>query len=94
MNKAEARRVAYDVAARYRARPRNELLRLLNAQDTFEHVVPSGSRFQIEVMAAWDDKKGENLRVFVSVDDGGLSAFSPLTVDFILAPDGRFVGET
>jgi hypothetical protein len=94
MNNAEARRVADEVAARYRARPRSELLRFLDAQDTFEHIAPSGNRFQIEVMAVWDDRKGENLRVFVSVDDGGLSVFSPLTVDFIVAPDGRFVGET
>jgi hypothetical protein len=28
-----------------------------------------------------------------SIDDGGLSAFSPLTDDFIITPDGGFIGE-
>ena len=29
----------------------------------------------------------------VHVDDGGLRAFVPLTEDFIMAPDGSFIGE-
>jgi hypothetical protein len=31
--------------------------------------------------------------VLASIDDGGWSAFIPLTDDFIIAPDGSFVGE-
>jgi len=27
------------------------------------------------------------------IDDGGLRAFMPLCDDFIIAPNGRFVGE-
>jgi hypothetical protein len=30
--------------------------------------------------------------VVVAVDDGGLSAFKPMCDDFIVAPDGSFVG--
>lgn len=85
--------MANEVAARYRAHPREELLRLLKEQDNFELVAPSGTRYQVEVEAVWDDRKGNNLRVFVEIDDGSLSAFHPLTTDFIVAPDGRFVGE-
>jgi hypothetical protein len=29
----------------------------------------------------------------VSADDGGLSAFKPLSGDFIISPDGCFIGE-
>ena len=28
-----------------------------------------------------------------AIDDGGLRAFAPLSDDFIMAPDGSFVGE-
>jgi hypothetical protein len=31
--------------------------------------------------------------VIVNVDDGGFRAFVPLTADFIVGPDGSFVGE-
>jgi len=30
----------------------------------------------------------------VSIDDGGLRAFFPITDSFIVAQDGSFVGET
>jgi hypothetical protein len=42
----------------------------------------------------WDDSEHRNLRVMVSVDDGGWrSSLAPLSADFIVAPDGTFVGE-
>jgi hypothetical protein len=54
---------------------------------------PSGAIYQLEVQAFWDDKRSRHLRVLASIDDGGWSAFIPLTDDFIIAPDGSFVGE-
>jgi hypothetical protein len=94
MNRQEAERIANEVASRYRARPRKELLRCIDDRDDFEVVAPSGNRYQIEVSAVWDDRKGNDLRVFISVDDGTfLAAIAPLTVDFIMAPDGRFISE-
>ena len=93
MNKEEAERVGNEVASRYRARPREELLRYLKEQDVFEVVAPSGTRYQIEVQAFWDDRRGKDLRVRIGVDDFGPSAYDPLVVDFIIAPDGSFVGE-
>jgi hypothetical protein len=95
MNRAEAELVAEDIAGRYRVNPREELLRLIDKQESFEVAAPSGNRYQLEVTAVWDDRERNNLRVFVAVDDGGFfSAISPLTVDFIVAPDGTFVGES
>ncbi len=93
MNRPEAERIANEVASRYRSRPREELLRCLNDQDVSEVVAPSGNRYQIEVQAFWDGRNGNDLRVRIAIDDFGLSAFHPLIVDFIVAPDGRFVGE-
>jgi hypothetical protein len=54
---------------------------------------PSGTTHQVETLAFWDDREEGDLRVLVAVDDGGWTAFSPLAEGFIIAPDGRFVGE-
>ena len=40
-----------------------------------------------------DAKPDNNIRVSVSIDDGGLRAFFPMTDDFIMSPSGAFVGE-
>jgi hypothetical protein len=93
VNKTEAGDVGNKVAERYRARPYRELLSLIDRQEREEVVAGSGVRYQIEVHAVWDDRLRKNIRVFVAVDDGGWSAFSPLVVDFIMAPDGKLVGE-
>jgi hypothetical protein len=54
---------------------------------------PSGRRYQIETFAVYDDGQSGNLRVLVGIDDGGLRALLPWTDDFIMTPDGTFVGE-
>ena len=49
----------------------------------------SGAEYQVEVEALWDGKPGGDIRVLVSVDDGGfLSSFLPLCGSFIVAPGG------
>ena len=53
----------------------------------------SGTEYQVEIEAVWDDRPEHNLRVLLSIDDGGLRAFAPMMDDFIVAPDGSFVGE-
>jgi hypothetical protein len=54
---------------------------------------PDGEKYQTEVQCLWDSKKGGDIRVMVSVDGGGVSAFRPLSGSFIIRPDGSFVGE-
>lgn len=49
--------------------------------------------YQIEIECVWDGQPGGNLRLLGAVDDGGCRAFSPLTLDFVITPDGRFLGE-
>jgi hypothetical protein len=70
-----------------------ELLKLVDKASTNNVQAPDGKQYQIERQTFWDAKKGGNIRVMVSVDDGGLSAFTPLTGDFIISPDGSFIGE-
>ena len=93
MDTAEARAVAAVRLGELRIVPFAELkARFLDPerQETGDVVAPSGARYQVEALAV---QEGENLRVMVSVDDGGWRSFAPVSDDFIVTPDGTFVGE-
>ena len=90
----EARTLVEQALQVLREQPYEALVeRLLNKQKVSEIVSASGTRYQIEVTAFWDSPKNRNLRVLGAIDDGGWRAFKPLSTDFIMAPDGSFVGE-
>lgn len=93
MDKAEARAVLERQLEIYRKLPFAELLALLDDAVCFDVVGPGGTTYQIEIEAVWDDETRVHLRVFGTVDDGGWRALSPLTSDFIVCPDGSFIGE-
>ena len=93
MDTEEAKSILSKLLGEYRAKSYGELVRLLKAQDTSEVDSESGERYQVEFQAVWDDKEGGNLRVVGSIDDGRKRAFMPLTDDFIIDPNGEFVGE-
>ncbi len=61
---------------------------------TIEVAGSDDKRYQVATEAFWDDEKNGPIRVMVLVDDGGLAAFKPLPRDFIIAPDGSFIGES
>ena len=61
--------------------------------DATEVIAPSGTRYQLEVVFVWDDKPNADVRVIASVDAGGIRALLPTSDDFIVSPQGRFVGE-
>ena len=67
--------------------------RYLDQPETIEVTGDSGTTYQVETVAFWDRPPDRDLRVAVSIDDGGWRAFMPLGVDFIIARDGSFVGE-
>jgi hypothetical protein len=54
-------------------------------------------RYQFEVLVLWDDPREETtLRVLITGDDGDgwkVSSRRMRNDDFLLAPDGTFVGE-
>jgi hypothetical protein len=93
MDKQEARAIVSEKLSEYRKQSYVELQRLLTAQDIFETTGPSGKWYPMEFCAMWDDKPNNNLRVRGAIDDGRIRAFFPLCEDFIMAPDGSFVGE-
>jgi|SRR6266853_675117 len=79
-----------------RKRTYSELCKFIDDPQCEEVRGPDGKDYQVEFEAHWDDPRnvGRNLRVIVSIDDGTFwAAIRPMTKDFIMAPDGSFVGE-
>lgn len=90
----EARAIAAAKVQELRELPWAELRdRYLGRSETVEVRGASDVTYQLEILAVWDAGENGDLRVLVAVDDSGWRAFSPLTEDFIVAPDGSFVGE-
>ena len=94
MNKDEARALLDESLGRYRKLGYRSLQRLLDEQDVFEVTGPSGARYQVEIHGLWDRRADGNLRILGSIDDGAWRALVPVTSDFIVRPDGTFVGES
>lgn len=95
MDKVEAREIVAAEIAALRRRPYPELRRLADPAnvETREVSGRSGTKYQLVIEAAWDDTARRHVRVIVAIDDGGWRALLPLADDFIIAPDGSFVGE-
>ena len=94
MNKHEARKLLDDHLSRYRSEGYAALLRLLREPNCYHVDSPSGTQYQVEISAVWDGKADGDLRVMGAIDDGGWrTSIAPLCSDFIIRPDGTFVGE-
>ena len=93
MNREIASVLIDDELGRLRNLSYAELLNLIDKPSTIDVLGPDGKRYQIERQAFWDSKKGGNIRVMVSADNGGWSALKPLSRAFIISPDGSFIGE-
>ncbi len=95
MDTADARTVLSRELTKYRAKSYDELVGLINKVETLAVTAPSGALYQLEFEATWDDpaKPNDVVRVFGSIDDGGFRAYSPLSDDFLMGPNGEFVGE-
>ena len=93
MSIQEARSLIAQEIAKYRQISYEDLLHFREEVDTYEVSGLSAEVYQIEVQAFWDSGEPGNLRVMVSIDGGGIPAWRPLTNDFILSPDGKFIGE-
>jgi hypothetical protein len=93
MNIEEARALLATEISAWRSRSYADLVGQMKEPSAFEVEGASGTTYQLEIEVLWDDKRGGNIRVIGSIDDGGWRAFSLLSDDFIMAPDGSFVGE-
>ena len=96
MNTEEAQDILSLEVVAIRSKSYEVLATLIGSPLNFEKKGPSGAAYQIEIQAFWDNPRSSdgNLRVIASIDDGKFpSAFIPSSADFIMRPDGNFVGE-
>ena len=93
MDNSEARALLRIHLDAYRHRKYEELVMLLGKPEVIQLQGASGATYQVEVEVHWDDRPDDAVRVLGSIDDGRWRAFKPLCDDFIVAPDGTFVGE-
>lgn len=94
MNKSEATAILKHHIGQYRAKSYEKLITLVGNVQVYEAEGISGARYTLEFDVVWDDEPNGDIRVIGAIDDGTLrNAFAPLSDDFILTPDGRFVGE-
>ena len=93
MDKTEAKKILTEHLEQYRKRSHSELTQIINEPENFTVMGDSGTKYQLEIEAVWDDESAKDLRLMGSIDDGGWRAFCPLSDDFIMRKDGSFVGE-
>ena len=92
MNKREATRLLRAEARKLRALPYPQLVdRLADKKLSLETVAPSGATYHIEAEGFWDDRAEHELRVVMSIDDGGLRTLLPITDSFTIAPNGAII---
>jgi hypothetical protein len=95
VDREEALTVANSELTRHRDERHDALARLVDNPEWSLACGPSGQEYEVQLHAVWDDGRvGGNLRVIASVGDRTFQRFiSPLSTDFIVSPDGDFIGE-
>ncbi len=93
MNQLIASEILSQQIAELRALPYAVLSSRIKTEDVREVVGRDGTTYQLEIDYVWDSRKGGDVHVIASIDDGGLSAFAPLTDGFIKSSNETFVGE-
>ena len=95
MNKDEAKSILSECLQGYREKSYSELAACVSEDrvEAKEIVASSGTRYQVEIVFVWDNKPNANVRVIGSIDDGGIRALHPVRDDFIVNPQGCFIGE-
>lgn len=84
MNRDEATKVLMRVLGDYEAREYAELAPRVGELRCFHVVGDSGARYQVEVQLLWDGPRNGLIRVSGGIDDGGWSAWRPLSGDIIV----------
>ena len=96
MDKDEARELLDAEMLLFREMSYAELQQKIRESHVVQRTGASGVMYTIEVEVFWDDPRepGGCLRVLGAIDDGRfLAALCPLSDDFIMDPEGNFIGE-
>lgn len=91
MDKREAEALLLEQVRRLEGLSQSEIIEELGVDepDTLEVYGPSGTWYQIEIWTFWENRAHTDLRVSVSIDDGGWRAFVPLAYGFTLRASYR-----
>ena len=94
MDKVEARKLLQQEIRWYRGKSYHELVNLVGEVNAFQIRGESGTAYTVEIEVRWDGARGGNVRVIGSIDDQTFrGSFAPLSEDYILNADGKFVDE-
>jgi len=85
MNRTKALSILRAEAAKYAGRRYNDLIHLIDNSINEPVLGPDGVEYQIEAGAVWDDMPNGQLRLFFSVDNGGFSAYFPVSRTSLIA---------
>ena len=93
VDKDEARKIAEKDLEFYRGMSYEDISAKIGEQETFERISERGEPYQIEFDFFYDNHTSGNIRVAGIVSYSGWTDFFPVSNDFIIGPDGKFVGE-
>ena len=93
MKKDEAAKIVNEYLAQYRCKSFHELIEKVGEQENFEGRTDDSKSYQIEVMFNYDDEEEKTVRVSVAISYSLWTDFVPVISDFIMSPDGTFIGE-
>ncbi len=95
MDEAEARALLAEVTDQLRTESYPALVaQYIRKTGVVDLVGTSGIAYCVEVQGVWDSGRPGDVRIMAGIDDGHFrSALRPLTEDFVMAPDGSFLGE-
>jgi hypothetical protein len=90
-DKAEAQAELQRLVAEQELRSYDDLRQLVGRQKHLEFTTAAGHWYQATVEVLWDDEPGGAIRVAVSIDDGGTSAFHPMSYGTLVDPPAAIV---
>lgn len=93
MDKIEAEQLAEMELESYRSLKYEAIATKLGTQDCFERETEDGNKYSVEVDFFYDDAEEGNIRVIAMISNSLWTSISPFSSDFIVAPDGSFIGE-
>ena len=92
MDKREAQDLLQEYVLDLKSRSYQEWKTLIGESAHVEKKGPSGTIYQIEFEVFWDSEARGNIRVMVSIDDGGIiRSIIPLTTSLLISPEGEII---
>ena len=92
MDKQRALKFAEQQLRDMSSRSYSELSALIDTSESKMLELDNDNYFQTQIQIFWDDpKEKKDIRVSCSIDGCGISAYAPLSADFIITPEETFI---